>query len=151
MMESREAFVDYSSPLGLNGLYGGDHYAPMPWSVFSGHEDWSSPYFHHAAADGVGFDRPRKGSDGVDQYHPPLNNRWNDPATCPPEELLWFHHLSWDYRLSSGRTLWEALCLKYAEGVGKAQWMEEEWKRMKGKVDGERFGQVAGKLHRQAR
>lgn len=151
MMGSREIFANYSSPLGLNGMYGGDHYSPMPWSVFPGHEDWSSPYFHRAALDGLGYDRTRQGSDAVDQYYPPLNDLWNDLATCPEEYLLWFHRLSWNYRLKSGLTLWEGLCQKYGEGARGAREMEGLWGKVKGKVDAERFGKVEDKLRQQAR
>ncbi|HEX6739597.1 MAG TPA: alpha-glucuronidase family glycosyl hydrolase, partial [Vicinamibacteria bacterium] len=96
MMGSREAFVRYTMPLGLHHLIGGDHYAPMPENDDPRRADWSAVYYHRADAAGVGFDRTPRGSDAVGQYRPPLRERWGDPATCPEELLLWFHHLPWD-------------------------------------------------------
>jgi alpha-glucuronidase len=86
----------------------------------------------------------------VDQYRPPLNDRWNDPATCPETLLLWFHHLPWDYRLKSGRTVWQELVRLYDAGVAGASRMEKEWLALGGKIDADRHRAVAAKLRRQA-
>jgi alpha-glucuronidase len=149
MLRSRETYVDYTMPLGLHHLIGGDHYAPMPQNDDQVHRDWSATYYHQADAKGVGFDRTRRGSGAVDQYHPPLNDRWNDVKTCPEAYLLWFHHLPWDYRLASGRTLWDELVRHYAAGVDGARAMEAEWRALEGRVDPERHRAVAAKLQRQ--
>jgi len=147
MLDSREALVDYSMPLGLHHLIGGDHYAPMPENPDPRRADWSAIYYHRADAWGVGFDRTPSGSGAVDQYHAPLNERWGAPATCPPELLLWFHRLPWDYRLpSSGRTLWQELVLRYTRGVEEAREIQARWELLRGKVDEERHEAVAAKL-----
>ncbi len=100
-------------PLGLHHLIGGDHYAPMPENPDPRRADWSAIYYHRADDAGIGFDRTRSGSAAVDQYRSPLREQFNDPATCPEKFLLWFHRLPWDYRLASGRTLWEELVRRY--------------------------------------
>jgi alpha-glucuronidase len=150
MLESREAFVDYTMPLGLHHLIGGDHYAPMPENPDPRRADWSAIYYHRADASGVGFDRTRRGSGAVDQYHPPLRELWNDPATTPENLLLWFHRLPWDHRLASGRTLWEGLVVHYTRGAAWAARLEQTWKTLEGKIDDGRFAAVLAKLRRQA-
>jgi alpha-glucuronidase len=145
MMQSYEAYVSYSMPLGLHHLVGGDHYAPMP-------EGYGDPngMFHHAARDGIGYDRTRTtGSDAVDQYHAPLNNVFNDVNRCPEKLLLWFHHVPWNRRMQSGRTLWEELCFKYHSGARTAHRMEQQWLSLKGTVDDQRFEAVAAKFRTQ--
>ncbi len=150
MMASREAFVDYDSPLGLNGVTDPHiHYAPMPWTFDPQHEDWSSTYFVHADPRGLGFDRTLKGSAAVTQYHTPLSGKFNSLNTCPEKYLLWFHHVPWEQMMKSGNTFWEELCGKYQGGVKEAMSLEKDWEGLKGKVDGERFQTVSSKLRQQ--
>ncbi len=150
MLESREAFVRYTMPLGLHHLIGGDHYAPMPENPDPRRADWSAIYYHRADASGVGFDRTRRGSGAVDQYRSPLREQWGDPASCPDELLLWFHRLPWDHRMKSGRTLWEELVQQYDRGAEQARAFEARWRTLRGKLDEERYQAVLAKLRRQA-
>ena len=151
MLDSREVYVHYTMPLGLHHLIGGDHYAPMPENADPRRIDWSAVYYHRADAGGIGFDRTRAGSKAVDQYRAPLADRWNEPATTPDELLLWFHHLPWDYRMRSGRTLAQEIAESYHRGVLEVQALERRWATLKDRVDDERFAAVSTKLHRQAR
>ena len=130
LMASREAVVDYEMPLGLHHLFGGTHYGPAPWDRL-GRPDWTPAYYHKADSAGIGFDRTREGSDNVDQYNEPLASTFNDLATCPENLLLWFHHLPWDYRLSSGRTVWEEICLHYDTGIHQVEVFRQTWAGLK--------------------
>jgi alpha-glucuronidase len=150
MLDSREAFVHYTMPLGLHHLIGGDHYAPMPENTDPRRADWSATYYHHADASGIGFDRTPRGSGAVDQYRSPLRELWSDPATTPDELLLWFHRLPWDYRIKSGRTLWDELVLTYSRGAEEAKGLETRWTTLRGQVDEERYQAVLAKLRRQS-
>jgi alpha-glucuronidase len=150
MLESHEIYVDYTMPLGLHHLIGGDHYAPMPENPDPRRTDWSAIYYHRADGAGIGFDRTRKGSGAVDQYRPPWREQFNDPATCPEKYLLWFHRLPWDYRLTSGWTLWEELVRRYHAGAEGARAMLSRWQTLRGQVDDERYRAVLAKLQRQA-
>jgi alpha-glucuronidase len=150
MLDSREMFVDYTMPLGLHHLIGGNHYAPMPENTDPRRADWSATYYHRADASGIGFDRARRGSGAVDQYRSPLRTQWSDPATTPEQLLLWFHRLPWDYRLASGHTLWHELVRHYTRGVEGARQLEARWKALQGKIDEERHQAVLAKLHQQA-
>jgi alpha-glucuronidase len=149
MLDSREAFVDYTMPLGLHHLIGGDHYAPMPENTDPRRADWSATYYHRADASGIGYDRTNRGSDAVSQYRSPLREQWNDPATTPEALLLWFHRVGWDHKMKSGRPLWEELIGHYHAGAERARALEEGWKTLRGKVDDERFEAVAAKLRQQ--
>jgi beta-glucosidase len=150
MLASREAFVDYTMPLGLHHLIGGDHYAPMPENTDPRRPDWSATYYHRADASGIGYDRTRSGSGAVDQYRPPLREQWSDPATVPEKLLLWFHHAAWDRALESGRTLWQELIAHYRRGAEAARGFAATWEARAGQVDAERHRAVLEKLRRQA-
>ena len=146
MLGSRETFVNYTMPLGLHHLIGGDHYAVMPENNDPRRLDWTATYYHKADDKGVGFDRTRAGTGAVDQYAKPIADRWNDPKTTPENLLLWFHHLPWDYPLASGQTLWQGIVAHYHRGAGQAAQMEKDWAALKGAVDDERHAAVAAKL-----
>jgi alpha-glucuronidase len=150
MLESHDAFVRYTMPLGLHHLIGGDHYAPMPENDDPRRADWSAIFYHRADTSGIGVDRTSRGTGAVGQYRPPLAERWSDPATTPDELLLWFHRRPWDYRLKSGRTLWESLVEHYGRGAEAARELEERWLTLRGMVDEERYQAVLAKLNRQA-
>ena len=146
MMASREAVVDYEMPLGLHHLFGGTHYGPMPWDRTPPRPDWQPPYYHQADAEGIGFDRTRSGSGNVDQYNEPLASQYDDVETCPEELLLWFHHLPWDYRMKSGRTLWDEICLHYDRGVKAVEGFQKTWAGVKRYVGPTLWQEVADKL-----
>lgn len=145
LMTSRETTVNYEMPLGLHHIFGGSHYGPGPWES-SFRKDWSPTFYHKAGEDGIGFDRSREGTDNVDQYHEPLASRFNDLATCPENLLLWFHHLPWDYKLSSGRTLWDEICLHYDNGISQVEQYQKTWESLKPYVSESIFDEVTKKL-----
>jgi len=140
MMASRENVVNYMDPIGLNMIFGYDnHYGPRPWIDYSPHPDWNSTYYHKADSIGIGFNRTRSGSNAVDQYNPPLNDEFNSIAKCPEKYLLWFHHVKWDYKMPSGRTLWNELCYYYYKGVDGVREMQKLWNLLQGKIDDQKF------------
>lgn len=139
MLVSREAAVNYMTPLGLAHLMGTTHhYGPAPWARLA-RADWSPPYFHRADSAGIGFDRTVRGSNAVAQYFPPVRNRYADRATVPDSLLLWFHHVAWGDRMRSGRTVWDELALHYQAGVDTVRAMQRAWSSLRGKIDHERF------------
>ena len=147
MLESHEAVVNYMTPLGLHHLFwGGHHYGPAPWWDTEKRDDWNPVYYHRADKDGIGFDRTSTGSNTVSQYHHPLSDQFANLNTCPEKFLLWFHHVPWDYRMRSGRTLWDELALHYQEGVDWVRTTRRAWDGLKGKIDPERYEAVAKKL-----
>jgi alpha-glucuronidase len=151
MMGSHEAFVNYTMPLGLHHLIGGDHYAPMPWNAKAPRADWTATYYHQATAEGIGFDRTMKGNKAVEQYFPPVRDIFDDIATCPEKFLLWFHRCPWSYKTKSGKTLWAALCDKYHDGVTQAEAMRATWQTLAPHIDPQRHREVADRLTIQVR
>ena len=147
MMGSREAVVDYMTPLGLHHLMAtGHHYGPGPWVNDLQRADWNPTYYHRADANGIGFDRTRTGSNQITQYAPAVAARFGNAATVPEEYLLWFHHLPWDHRTASGRTLWDELVVRYTRGVDRVRAMRQTWADLNRLVDPERFAEVSAFL-----
>ncbi len=143
MMGSREAVVDYMTPLGLgHQMATGHHYGPGPWISDLARPEWNPTYYSRADASGIGFDRTAKGSDALAQYAPQVAARWGSLKTVPDSLLLWFHHVPWDYRMKSGRTLWDEMVTRYDAGVGYVAGMQAQWDRLKGKVDDRRWAEV---------
>lgn len=129
MMTSREACVNYMMPLGLHHIFKFDHhYGPEPDGFIASYPlEWCPVYYHKADAQGVGFDRSSKGTDAVGQYPEPYRSLYNNIETCPEEYLLWFHHVPWDYKMKSGSTLWQELCMKYNMGVAMVEVYRDFW------------------------
>jgi alpha-glucuronidase len=149
MMDSRENSVNFRTPLGLHHIMGnGHHFGPGPW-VNRGRADWTSTYYHRADSTGIGFDRTPTGSDATSQYCKPVAEMFANLETCPDEYLLWFHHLPWNYRMRSGKTLWDELCLHYYAGVEGVKEMQKEWNSLEGKIEIEKFEFVKGKIEKQ--
>ena len=153
MLSSRETCVDYMMPLGLHHIFAfTHHYGPEPWGdMAGGRPDWMPWYYHNADEKGLGFDRTVTGSDAVSQYFPPLNEIYNDISRCPENLLLWFHHVPWDYRMKSGRILWNELCYKYDAGVQQVREYQKVWDKMQPYTDQQRFREVQSKLKIQSR
>jgi alpha-glucuronidase len=152
MLESHEAAVNYMMPLGFHHIFAGDHhYGPGPWYAPPRvRKDWTPPYYHKADSLGVGFNRTASGSNALSQYMEPLRSQLSNPKTCPDIYLLWFHHLPWDFKMKSGKTLWDEICYHYDEGVQQVRGFQKTWDKTSLYVDSERFGAVQKKLREQS-
>lgn len=150
MMRSRQAVVDYMTPLGLAHLMGTDHHhGPAPWISDLSTPSWNPAYFHRADANGIGFDRTASGSNAVAQYAPEVARSFADLKTVPENYLLWFHRVPWTYRLRSGRMLWEEMVLRYDRGVAKVAQMQAQWASLRPLIDPGRHAAVSAKLAKQ--
>jgi alpha-glucuronidase len=147
MMGSREAVVNYMTPLGLAHLMAaGHHYGPGAWQGSLSRADWNPTYYHRADAQGIGFDRTTSGSGAVSKYAAPLAEIFDDVNHTPEQYLLWFHHVPWDYRLSSGRSVWDELVRHYTQGVETVRDMRATWSTLASYVDAERYAEVSAFL-----
>ncbi len=157
MLSSREACVDYMMPLGLHHIFKFDHhYGPEPDGFKAQYPlEWCPVYYHQADEQGIGFNRSSTGTDAVSQYNEPYATIYNKVETCPEQFLLWFHHVPWNYRMKSGRTLWQELNAKYNHGVAVVESYVETWQKMKPYVlqadgnDDQRWQEVDSRLHHQ--
>lgn len=150
MMRSREAVVDYMTPLGLAHIMAtGHHYGPGPWIDTLPRPEWNPVYYHHAGRDGIGFDRTPTGSDALADYAPGVQRRLSDPASDDFRYLLWFHHVRWSARLATGRSVWDELTYRYDRGVGTVRSMAATWDSLKARIDPERFYETAAFLREQ--
>ncbi|WP_319590104.1 alpha-glucuronidase [uncultured Draconibacterium sp.] len=152
MLNSHEATVNYMMPLGLHHIFSAHaHYGPGPWWAPRGmRADWTPPYYHQADSLGIGFDRTASGSNAISQYQEPLAGQLADLNTCPEAFLLWFHHVSWDHKMKSNRTLWNELCYRYDEGVKQVREFQRVWDKAERFVDAERFAAIQHKLTEQS-
>jgi alpha-glucuronidase len=152
MLESREAPVDYMTPLGLTHLMAtGHHYGPGPWVSNLSRPEWNPFYYHRADAQRIGFDRTERGSDALVQYAEPVADRFASLDTVPENLLLWFHRVAWDYEMRSGKTLWDELVRRYDRGVAAVGAMQDTWAGLERFVDTERFAKTAQLLEVQER
>jgi len=132
-MISREALVNYETPLGLNVLTDASHFGPQPWK---------RTYYHRVDSLGLGYDRSSQGSDAVSQYFPEVKTILDDVQTCPENLLAWFHHVPWNHRMQSGRTFWQELSYLYYAGVDDVRQMRKSWRTLKNKINGRTFKKV---------
>ncbi|HKC35325.1 MAG TPA: alpha-glucuronidase, partial [Chitinophagaceae bacterium] len=152
MLQSREVLVNYMTPLGLTHImYNGHHYGPMPWGNTLNRPDWNPVYYHKADLSGIGFDRTVTGTNALSQYSLEVQNQFNDINKCPEDYLLWFHHVSWEYRMRSGRTLWDELCYKYYTAVDSMKAIQKQWNKFERYIDAERFDHVKQLLNIQVK
>lgn len=152
MSGSREAVVDYMTPLGLAHVMAtGHHYGPGPWVADLKRPEWNPVYYHKADKAGIGFDRTATGSNAIAQYAPPVARLLANPATTPERDLLWFHHVPWTRPMKSGRTLWAELVHHYDSGIGYVAGMRRDWDALRPQVDAERWQKTATYLAVQER
>lgn len=150
MQLSWPACINYMTPLGLHHLMQeGHHYGPDPGFNTAPRPDWNNVYYHRADRSGLGYNRSSSGSNATSQYHAPLREQFDDLATCPEEYLLWFHHVPWDHRLRSGRTLWAELQHCYHAGVATVEAMAANWASLADQIDAARHAHVRDRLAHQ--
>ena len=150
LVKSRDIYVRYTTPLGLHHIMGQSiHYGPEPWLAKSARPDWTAVYYHKADSIGLGFNRTATGSNALALYKPEVQKEWGNPQTCPPDYLLWFHHVPWKQTLGTGRTLWNELCYRYYTGVDSVTWMQQRWEQVKPSIDPVLYADVAARLQTQ--
>ena len=143
MLESRDIMVQYSNPIGLHHIMGtGHHYGPAPWVNNQRRPEWNPVYYHKADSVGIGFNRTETGSNALVQYQPEVRKLWSTMTDCDEKYLLWFHHVPWNFKMKSGRNLWDELCYNYYTGAERVKQMQDAWIKLKPFVDAQRFDQV---------
>ncbi|RZK47182.1 MAG: alpha-glucuronidase, partial [Hymenobacter sp.] len=150
LVKSRNIYVRYTTPLGLHHIMGESiHYGPQPWLAKAGRPDWTAVYYHKADSIGLGFDRTATGSNALALYRPEVQKQWGNPQTCPIDYLLWFHHVGWNQRLPTGRTLWNELATRYYTGADSVLWLQKQWALVQPQLDPALHADVAARLQTQ--
>ena len=90
----------------------------------------------------AGKEGKASGTNAVAQYFHPVRERFAHRDTVPDSLLLWFHHVRWDEKLRSGRTLWDELLSRYQSGVDAVRSMQLAWSSVESKIDRARFAEV---------
>lgn len=117
LMNSWPAYEKYTSPLGIGWMVSpNNHYGPS----VDGYEYDRWGTYHRANHRGLGVERGRDGTDYCSQYNEPLASLYEDPATCPEELLLFFHHMPYTHRLSTGKTIIQHIYDTHFEGAQMA-------------------------------
>ncbi|PCD27512.1 alpha-glucuronidase precursor [Fusarium graminearum] len=148
-MESWPAYENYSGNLGIQTLtdilYA--HYGPNPAS--QDNNGWGQ--WNRATRDHIGMDRTVKnGTGNAGQYPAEVAERFENPDTTPDDLMLWFHHVPYDFKLHSGKTVIQHFYDAHYKGANTAQTFPKLWKSLQGKVDEDRFKHELFRLNYQA-
>ena len=148
-LASWNVYESYTGPLGIGTLTNivGTHYGPgVESSERNGWGQW-----HRADHDGVGMDRTvATGTGYTAQYSPEVGKIYESLKSTPDELLLFFHHVAYTHRLSSGKTVIQHIYDSHYDGAERAHQFVRDWERLKGRVDGERYQAVLDRLEYQS-
>ncbi len=147
LMDSWEIYEKYTAPLGIGWMVNPNHhYGPS----VDGYEYSKWGTYHRADSQGIGIDRSVKSGTGyAGLYHKPNSENYESPETCPDELILFFHHLPYNYKLKSGKTIIEHIYDTHFEGVKKVEELISKWKSIKNFIDDERYDNVLKKFEEQ--
>jgi alpha-glucuronidase len=147
LLDSWGIYESYTAPLGVGWMVTPHyHYGPD----IDGYEYSRWGTYHFADRDGVGVDRTVKTGTGyAGQYEPELAAVYEDPATCPDELLLFFHHVPYTHVLKSGKTVIQHIYDSHFDGADRAQGLLDTWLGLEGEIDPVRWHQVRGRLELQ--
>ena len=146
LLTSRETYEKYTSPLGIGWMVTPhDHYGPS----VDGYEYSRWGTYHRADHLGIGVDRTDKGTGYAQQYYSPNAEMYNDPAKCPENLLLFFHHIPYSWKLASGQTLIQYIYDSHFEGAAEAEQLQKDWEAFEGKVPQKTFDCVKERFSRQ--
>lgn len=134
-------YEDYTSPLGVGVMSDTEHFDPAPASRTD---------YHQADADGVGYDRTvTTGSGYVSQYPPGIAAQLEEASSTPEELVLFFHHLAYTNRLSSGSTLIQHIYDTHFDGAARTRQFAAAWAGLSGLVDERRLRETAERFDAQ--
>lgn len=146
LMRSWPAYEKYTAPLGVGWMVNPNyHYGPN----VDGYEYSRWGCYHRASFDGIGIDRTPTGSDYCHQYAPELAEMYANTDTCPEELILFFHHLPYDYRLKTGKTVLQHIYDTHFEGAEEAARFYDEFVALKPYLDQTVFARIEARFAHQ--
>jgi alpha-glucuronidase len=140
LAQSWSVYEGYTGPNGIGTLTNilGYHFGP---GIESAERNGWGQWFR-GEKDGIGMDRTAAGTGYIQQYPPQLAAKYESLATMPDDLLLFFHHVPYDYKLHSGKTLVQSIYdTHYDSALAAAQYVPQ-WTALKGKIDPERYEQT---------
>jgi alpha-glucuronidase len=140
-LKSWHVYESYTGPNGMGTLTNilGYHFGP---GIDSAERNGWGQWFR-GGKDGIGMDRTdATGTGYIGQYPKELAEKYESLATCPDDLLLFFHHVPYDYKLHSGKTLVQSIYDSHYEGALAAAEYVPQWESLKGKIDPERYEQT---------
>jgi alpha-glucuronidase len=148
-LDSWHIYESYTGPLGAGTLTDiiGIHFGPgIESSERNGWGQW-----HRADHDGIGMDRTvATGTGYIGQYPAALAAKYESLRTCPDELLLFLHHVPYDYRLHSGKTVIQHIYDTHYAGATAAAAQVGEWESLSGKIPERTYLEVDKRLKFQA-
>jgi alpha-glucuronidase len=148
-LSSWHVYENYTGPLGAGTLTNilGNHYDPGPES--SEENGWGQ--WHRADHAGIGMDRTvATGTGYVGQYPAAVQKMYESLTTTPDNLLLFFHHVPYNYKLRSGKTVIQHIYDSHYEGAEQAAEFVAQWKSVAGHVDQERYADILARFEYQA-
>lgn len=131
LMNSWKAYEKYTSPLGIGWMVNPNyHYGPN----VDGYEYDRWGTYHRADHLGIGVDRSHNGTGYAELYRQPNAAMYDDSQKCPEELLLFFHHMPYTHRLTSGETIIQHIYDTHFEGVEMVDEMVEKFESIKDKL-----------------
>lgn len=147
LLKSHEIYENYTAPLGIGWMVK-PHYHYGPSVDGYEYDRWGT--YHYADRDGMGVDRTKEQGTGyVSQYSEHNCQLYNNPATCPDELVLFFHHLPYSFRLQSGKTVIQHIYDTHFTGVEQVKELQKNWQSVKDKIPQDIFIEAEERLNRQ--
>lgn len=146
LMNSWPAYESYTAPLGIGWMVNPNyHYGPN----VDGYEYDRWGTYHRADHLGIGVDRSHNGTGYAGLYREPNASLYDDPEKCPEELLLFFHHMPYEYRLQSGKTILQHIYDTHFDGVALVDEMVRRFEELKGKLPEKQYERMAQRFAHQ--
>lgn len=146
LMNSWPAYESYTAPLGIGWMVNPNyHYGPN----VDGYEYDRWGTYHRADHLGIGVDRSHNGTGYAGLYREPNASLYDNPEKCPEELLLFFHHMPYEYRLQSGKTILQHIYDTHFDGVALVDEMVRRFEELKGKLPEKQYERMAQRFAHQ--
>lgn len=146
LMNSWKAYEMYNAPLGIGWMVNpGFHYGPN----VDGYEYDRWGTYHRADHAGIGVDRSHHGTGYAGLYREPNASMYDSPESCPDELLLFFHHMPYDHRLHSGKTVIQHIYDTHFDGVELVDEMVKQFESLEGKLPDKAYRRMLDRFYHQ--
>ncbi len=146
MKNSWYNYENYTSPLGLNGMYDNKtHYGPN----IDDSEYNSNGLYHNSNNKSLGINRYKQKKSCIHQYSKYNRKIFSNHITCPEKFLLFFHNLPYNYILKSKKTIIQHIYDVHFSGVKTILINIYLWNKLKKHISFKIFDNVKKRLKKQ--